>query len=113
MLEKIRAHKGVFFLGFFAAWYGLAKLFFGKLTLELPMADNTPVTSIVNNATTRGIEDTTLVSLPEKYQTVIYQRYSENKTYKQIGEIINTSNIRARTIELFGLSKIRTILESI
>ena len=51
MLEKIRAHKGVFFLGFFAAWYGLAKLFFGKLTLELPMADNTPVTSIVNNAT--------------------------------------------------------------
>ena len=51
MLEKIRAHKGVFFLGFFAVWYSLAKLFFGKLTLELPMADNTPVTSIVNNAT--------------------------------------------------------------
>ena len=51
MLEKIRAHKGVFFLGFFAVWYGLAKLFFGKLTLELPMADNTQVTSIVNNAT--------------------------------------------------------------
>lgn len=51
MLEKIRARKGVFFLGFFAVWYGLAKLFFGKLTLELPMADNTPVTSIVNNAT--------------------------------------------------------------
>lgn len=47
MLTKVREHKGYFFLGFLAIWYGLSKLFFGKFTLELPMADNTPVTSFV------------------------------------------------------------------
>lgn len=50
MLEKVREHKGRFFLGFIVIWYALSKLFFGKLTLELPMADNTPVTSIVGEA---------------------------------------------------------------
>ena len=50
MLEKIREHKGYFFLGLIAVWYGLAKIFFGKLTLELPMADNTSITSVVNRA---------------------------------------------------------------
>lgn len=47
MLTKVREHKGYFFLGFVAIWFGLSKLFFGKFTLELPMADNTPVTSFV------------------------------------------------------------------
>lgn len=51
MLARVRAHKGYFFLGLIAIWYTLSKLFFGKLTLELPMADNTPVTNVVNNAT--------------------------------------------------------------
>ena len=50
MLEKVREHKGRFFLGFIVIWYALAKVFFGKLTLELPMADNTPITSAVNSA---------------------------------------------------------------
>jgi glycine betaine/proline transport system permease protein len=49
MLAKIREHKGYFFLGFITVWFGLSKIFFEKFTLELPMADNTPVTTAVNH----------------------------------------------------------------
>ena len=51
MLEKVREHKGRFFLGLIVIWYALAKIFFGKLTLELPIAENTQITNIVNKAT--------------------------------------------------------------
>ena len=49
MLARIREHKGYFFLGFIALWYALSKIFFGKATLELSVADNTPVTTQVGN----------------------------------------------------------------
>lgn len=49
MLSKIREHKGYFFLGFVALWYALSKIFFGKATLELAVADNTRVTTTVGN----------------------------------------------------------------
>lgn len=49
MLQKIRAHKGYFFLGFVAVWYALSKTFFNKFTFELSIADNTPVTTAVGN----------------------------------------------------------------
>ena len=51
MLEKVREHKGRFFLGLIVIWYALAKIFFGKLTLELPIAENTQITNVVNKAT--------------------------------------------------------------
>ena len=47
MLQKIQEHKVRALLFLVAVWWGLAKIFFGKLTLELPMADNTPFTSWV------------------------------------------------------------------
>jgi glycine betaine/proline transport system permease protein len=50
MLSKIQERKGYVLLGLLAIWWGLAKLTFGKFTLELPMADNTPVTNVVGNA---------------------------------------------------------------
>ena len=50
MLAKLRQRKGYFFLGFVALWYLLAKIFFGKATLELPVADNTTVTEQVGKA---------------------------------------------------------------
>ena len=50
MLDKLRQRKGYFFLGFVALWYLLAKIFFGKATLELPVADNTTVTEQVGKA---------------------------------------------------------------
>lgn len=49
MLSKIREHKFYFFIGLVAVWFSLSKVFFEKLTLELPMADNTPVTTAVNH----------------------------------------------------------------
>ena len=50
MLDKLRQRKGYFFLGFVLVWYLLAKIFFGKATLELAVADNTTVTNQVGNA---------------------------------------------------------------
>lgn len=47
MLSKIQERKGTFLLGVIAIWWGLARVFNGKLTLELPMADNTPFTNWV------------------------------------------------------------------
>ena len=43
-------HKGYFFVGFVVIWYFFSKLFTGKLTLELPIADNTPFTNVVGGA---------------------------------------------------------------
>ena len=50
MLDKLRQRKGYFFLCFVLVWYLLAKVFFGKATLELAVADNTTVTNQVGNA---------------------------------------------------------------
>ncbi len=50
MLTRIREHKGYFFAGFVVIWYFFSKLFTGKLTLELPIADNTPFTNVVGGA---------------------------------------------------------------
>lgn len=49
MLSKIQERKGTFLLAVIAIWWGLAKVFNGKLTLELPMADNTPFTNWVGS----------------------------------------------------------------
>ena len=50
MLTKIREHKGYFFIGFVLVWFFLSKIFNGKSTLELPIADNTPFTNAVGTA---------------------------------------------------------------
>ena len=50
MLERIRQHKGYFFLALVLIWYALSKIFQGKSTLELPIADNTSVTNLVGKA---------------------------------------------------------------
>jgi glycine betaine/proline transport system permease protein len=49
MLSKVQERKGTFLFGVIAIWWGLAKFFNGKLTLELPMADNTPFTNWVGS----------------------------------------------------------------
>ena len=50
LLEKIRVRKGYFFLGLIAVWVLLSKIFAGKATLELAVADNTPVTTVFGEA---------------------------------------------------------------
>lgn len=45
MLAQIRSRKGYFLLALLAIWFALSKLFQDKATLELPIADNTSVTS--------------------------------------------------------------------
>lgn len=50
MLSKIREHKAYFFAGFVLFWYFLSKIFNGKFTLELPIADNTSFTNVVGRA---------------------------------------------------------------
>lgn len=50
MLERIRQHKGYFFLGLVLVWYALSKIFQGKATLELPVAENTSITNLFGKA---------------------------------------------------------------
>ena len=50
IINKIRQRKGYFFLGFFIIWYLLSKVFQGKATLELPVAENTSITNAFGSA---------------------------------------------------------------
>ena len=47
MYRKLQERKELVLIGILGIWWALAKVFNGKLTLELPMADNTPFTSWV------------------------------------------------------------------
>lgn len=50
IIQRIRERKGLFFLVLVGFWYLLSKIFFGKATWELGVADNTSFTTIVGNA---------------------------------------------------------------
>lgn len=49
MYQKLQERKELVLIAILGVWWGLAKIFNGKLTLELPMADNTPFTSWVGS----------------------------------------------------------------
>ena len=49
MLNKIREHKGYFFIGLILFWFALSKVFAFKNTLELQVADNTKFTTAVGD----------------------------------------------------------------
>lgn len=50
MLERLQQRKGSVLLGLVVLWFILAKLFQGRDTLEISVADNTPVTSAFEEA---------------------------------------------------------------
>jgi glycine betaine/proline transport system permease protein len=50
MLERLQQRKGSVLLGLVALWFILAKVFQGRDTLELSIAENSPVTSVFGDA---------------------------------------------------------------
>jgi len=50
MLARVREHKAYLLLGILGAWILLSRVFTGVATLELPTAENTPVTTAFGDA---------------------------------------------------------------